>query len=168
MLIGDSSKACGEGASPSGPAGSTSGISRGATVVPSSSVSTFFSAWIFTSNSHLPRLEIDARIDPGIGEVGYQINDEADERENVEIGEHHRVVAIEHAFETQQAEPVERENGCDQQRAGKERADERAGEAGDHQHHGVAEDMAVEHLPLGAALGARGQHVLLAQFLEKG
>jgi hypothetical protein len=47
-------------------------------------------------------------------------------------------------------------------RAGEEGADERAGKAGDHQQHGVAEDVAVEHLPFGAALGARGQHVLLA------
>ena len=40
-------------------------------------------------------------------------------------------------------------------------------EAGDDQQHGVAENMAVEHLPFRAAFGARGQHVLFAQFLEK-
>jgi hypothetical protein len=31
----------------------------------------------------------------------------------------------------------------------------------------MAEDVAVEHLPFGAALGARGHHILLADFIEE-
>ena len=45
--------------------------------------------------------------------------------------------------------------------------DEGAGKAGDDQQHGVAEDVAVEHLALAAALGARGQHVLLADLVQE-
>src|SRR6478752_9946094 len=75
---------------------------------------------VFASISHLPRLEIDPRIDPGVGEVGDQVHDDADEREDVERGEHDRVVAVEYAFEAQHAEPVERKDRLDQQRAGKE------------------------------------------------
>src|SRR5947209_19453444 len=41
------------------------------------------------SISDFPRLEIDARIDPGIGQVGNQRHDQADERKDVERGEHH-------------------------------------------------------------------------------
>ena len=33
--------------------------------------------------------------------------------------------------------------------------------------HRVAEDVPVEHLPFGTALGARGQHVLLADLVEE-
>src|ERR1019366_9822487 len=100
-------------------------------------------ARILTSNSHLPRLEIDARIDPGVGQIGNQIHDEADEGEDVEVGEHYRVVAVEHAFEAQKSEPVEREDRFDQERAGEAGADECAGETGDDQQHGVAKDVAV-------------------------
>src|SRR5580700_8073759 len=166
MLIGDNSKRI-RGASPSGPAGSTSGVNAGSGAAGSRGRSMSWSMVVLTSTSDLPRLEIDARIDPGIGQVGDQIHDQADEGENVEIGEHHRIIAIEHAFEAEQPQPVEREYGLDQQRAGKERADEGGRKAGDYQHHGVAENVAVEHLGFGATLGARGQHVLLAQFLEE-
>src|SRR3984893_2967444 len=166
MLIGDNSKRI-RGASPSGPAGSTSGVIAGSGAAGSRGPSMSSRMVVLTSTSDLPRLEIDARIDPGIGQVGNQIHDQADESENVEIGEYHRIVAVEHAFEAEQAEAVEREYRLDQQRAGKERADEGGRKAGDHQHHGGAEDVAVQHLQLGAALGARGEHVLLAQFFEE-
>src|SRR4029079_14793471 len=86
----------------------------------SSGASMLASAVVLSFTSHLPRLEIDARIDPGIGEVGDQVHDQADEREDVEIGEHDRVVAVEHAFEAQQPEAVEREDGLDEQRTGEE------------------------------------------------
>src|SRR6202011_3625912 len=109
---------------------------------------------IVASISDFPGLEIDARIDPSISEIGDQIYDEPDQRKNVERGEHHGIVAVEHAFEAEQAEPVEREDDLDQQRAGEERVDERAGEPGDDQQHGIAKDVAVEHLVLAAALGA--------------
>ena len=45
--------------------------------------------------------------------------------------------------------------------------DEGAGKARDHDQHGVAEDVVVEHLPLAAALGARGHHILLADLVEE-
>ena len=73
-----------------------------------------------SSTSDLPRLEIDARIDPGVGEVGDQVHHQPDQREDVERREHHRIVAVEHALEAEQPEPVEREDRLDQQRAGEE------------------------------------------------
>src|SRR4051812_39763503 len=72
------------------------------------------------SISNLPRLEIDARVDPGIGEVRNQVHGKTDQRENIKIGEYHRIVAIEHAFEAEQAEAVERKNRLDQERSGEE------------------------------------------------
>src|SRR5579871_5820688 len=69
------------------------------------------------STSHLPRLEIDARIDPSIAQIGDQVHGETDQREDVKIGEYHRIVAVEHALEAQVAEAIEREDGLDQQRA---------------------------------------------------
>src|SRR6516164_643650 len=95
------------------------------------------------STSHLPRLEIDPRIDPGIGQVGDQVHDQADQGEDVEIGEHHRVVAVEHAFEAEQPQTVQREDRLDQQGAGEECGDEGAGKAGDDEQHGVAKDVAI-------------------------
>src|SRR3981081_1991463 len=89
------------------------------------------------STSHLPGLEIDARIDPGISEIGDQIHHEADQRENIEIGEYHRIVAVEHALEAQQPEPVEREDGLDQKRSAEKSAHEGAGEARDAGHRRV-------------------------------
>src|SRR5580692_8506740 len=134
MLIGDNSKRI-RGASPSGPAGSTSGVNAGSGAAGSRGPKSSRMV-VLSSTSDLPRLEIDARIDPRIGQVGNQVHDQADEGENVEIGEHHRIVAVEHAFEAEQPEAVEREYGLDQQRAGKERADKGGRKAGDHQHHG--------------------------------
>src|SRR5579862_866986 len=166
MLIGDNWKRS-RGTRPSGPVGSLSGFNGGLGAAGSTGPSMSSTRVVFSSTSDLPRLEIDARIDPGIGQVGNQVHHQADEGENVEIGEHHRIVAVEHAFEAEQAKAIKREYGLDQQRAGKERADEGGRKAGDHQHHGVAEDVAVEHLGFGAAFGARGEHVLLAQLLEE-
>src|ERR1700692_2010350 len=77
-LIGENSKPRGRKARPSGPAGSASGISsRISTGLPSVAVAVCW-ARVLSSTSHLARFEIDARIDPRIGEVGDQINDEAD------------------------------------------------------------------------------------------
>src|SRR5262245_31169497 len=39
--------------------------------------------------------------------------------------------------------------------------------AGNHDEHGIPEDMAVKHLVAAATLGARSQYILLADFLEK-
>src|SRR5580704_10861045 len=166
MLIGDNSKRM-RGARPSGPDGSMSGVNAGSRAAGSRGLPMSSRMAVLSSTSDLPRLEIDARIDPGVGQVGNQVHDQADESENIEIGEHHRIVAVEHAFEAEQPKAIEREYRLDQQRAGEERADEGGRKAGDHQHHGVAEDVAVEHLGFGTALGARGEHILLAQFLEE-
>src|SRR4051812_1066460 len=119
------------------------------------------------STSNLPRLEVDAWVDPGVGEIGQKIHRKPDQRENIERGKHHRVVAVEHAFEAEQAEAVEREDGLDQQRTGEECVHEGARKAPDHDQHRVAKDVAIEHLPGGAALGARRKHVLLADLIEE-
>src|SRR5665811_2520929 len=37
------------------------------------------------STSDLPRLEVDARIDPSVGQIGDQVHHHADEREDVEL-----------------------------------------------------------------------------------
>jgi len=97
-LIGDSVKRRGKGSGPTGPVGSTAGVRvRGSMPPPGTSL--ILSARVLSSNSNLPRLEIDARIDPGVSQVGNQINDEADEREDIEVGEHNRIVAVEHTLE---------------------------------------------------------------------
>src|SRR5918999_5798935 len=98
--------------------------------------------------SDFPRLKIDPGIDPHVSEVGDQTHHKAHEGEDEQRAEHDRIVAVEHAFEAEQAEAVEREDGLDQQRAGEECTNERTGKARDYDQHGVAEDMAVEHLPL--------------------
>src|SRR5580704_17423179 len=95
-LSGENSKPRGIAVRPIGPAGSASGLSSSGMPGPISA-STLLGR-VLTSTSHLSRFEIDARIDPGIGEVGNQIYDEANQRENIEIGEHHRIIAVEHAF----------------------------------------------------------------------
>src|SRR5215471_17642394 len=153
-LSGESAKRCRSGGTAS-PIGACAVVSGTSMVVRS-------------SNSHLPRLEVDARINPGVGEVGQKVHHQPDQRHDVERGEYHRVIAIEHALEAEQPDAVEREYGLDQKRAGKKRVHERAGKAGDYDQHGVAEDVAIEHLVLAAALGARGEHILLADLVEEG
>src|SRR4029077_9081920 len=78
----------------------------------------------YRPSSHLSRFEIDARIDPGVGEVGNQVHHEADEREDIEVGEHDRIVALDERIVGEIAEPVEREHLFDQKGAGEERANE--------------------------------------------
>src|SRR5581483_4870934 len=137
MLSGERAKRRGASVGPSGPVGSTSGISSGTVCRFASGVSTVSSFAVLTSTSHLPRLEVDARIDPGVGQIRKQIHYQADESENVEVSEDDRVVAVEHALEAQQTKSIERENRFDQQRAREESADKGAGKAGNHQQHGV-------------------------------
>src|SRR5271169_279263 len=91
------------------------------------------------STSDLPRLKIDARIDPRVSQIGEQIHHHADEGKDIKRSKYHRIVAIEHALKSEQAEAVEREDCFDQQRAGEESVHEGAGEAGDHDQHGIAE-----------------------------
>src|SRR5665213_4070133 len=120
-----------------------------------------------TSTSNLPRLEIDARIDPGVSQVRYQVHHHANKRENIERGEHHRIIAVEHALEAEQPETIKRKDGFDQQRAGEKGMHESAGKSGDHDQHGVAKNVAVQHLVARAAFGAGGEYVLLANFIQK-
>src|SRR5262245_30730217 len=68
------------------------------------------------STSDLPRLKVDSRIDPRVCQVGDQVHDHADEREDVKGGEHDRIIAVENALKAKQSEAVERENSFDQQR----------------------------------------------------
>ncbi len=63
-----------------------------------------------SAHSDLPRLEIDARIDPGIGEVRDEIHDKAEQRENIEIGEDDRIIAIDDRFIGQKPKTIERED----------------------------------------------------------
>src|SRR3990172_988602 len=49
--------------------------------------------------SHLARLEINARIHPGIGEIGDEADNEAEQRKDIDRGEHHRIVAVHDGFE---------------------------------------------------------------------
>ena len=82
------------------------------------------------STSDLPRLEVDTRIDPRVGQIGDQVHDHADEREDVKSGEHDRIIPVENALEAKQPEAIERENGFDQQGAREKRMYECRGEAG--------------------------------------
>src|ERR687887_99358 len=152
-LSGESANRCRSGGTPS-PIGVCAVVSGTLMVVRSSS-------------SHLPRLEIDARINPRIREIREEVHHEPDQRHDVKRGENHRVIAIEHALEAEQADAVEGKNGLDEQRAGEEGVHKGAREARDHDQHGVAEHVPVEHLPLAAALGAGGEHVLLANLVEE-
>src|SRR5262249_41001398 len=108
--------------------------------------------------SDLPRLEVDARIDQCIDKIGHQVNDEPEQRKNVERGKYDRIVAINHALEAQEPQAIERENRLDQQRTREESVDESAGEAGDDQQHGIAEHVAIEDLALSQPLRLCGQH----------
>src|SRR5215467_1870025 len=119
------------------------------------------------STSDLPRLEVDPRIDPRVRQVRDQVHDNANEREDVERSEHHRVVAIENALETEEAQPVERENSFDQQRAREERVHESRRKSGNDDQHGIAENVSVEHLVARAALGTRCQNILLANLFQE-
>src|SRR5215470_6115677 len=74
-LSGESAKRCRSGGTPS-PIGVCAVVSGTWMVV----------RW---SSSHLPSLEIDARIDPSIGEVGNEVHHQPDQGHDVECGEHH-------------------------------------------------------------------------------
>ena len=111
--------------------------------------------------------EVDARVDHHVCQVADQLQHQADQREHVERAEHDRVVAVDRGLESEQAQPVEREDDLDQQRAGEQDADERRRKSGDDQQHRVAEHMAVQHAALGQPLGARGQHVLLVDLVDE-
>src|SRR5471030_2851293 len=118
----------------------TGGASRPAT--PTAAVSGDLMS-VRASTSDLPRLKIDAWIDPGVREIGDQIHHYADQRKDIERGEHHRIIAVEHALEAKQTEAVERENALDQQRAGEEGVHEGRRKSGDNDQHSVAEHVSV-------------------------
>ena len=112
-------------------------------------------------------LEIDARIDPGVSEIGDQINDKADQGEDIEVGEDHRIIALNEQIIGKIAEAVERKHLLDQERAGEEGGDEGAGESCDDDQHRIAKHVAVEHAPLAQALHARSLHIGLLDLVEK-
>ncbi len=110
------------------------------------------------STSDLARLEIDARIDPGIGEVGDQVHRRArsarrcrawrtppDSRGSRSLSKPSSPSPSSEKMVSISSEPA------------KKARDEGAGEAGDDDQHGVAEDVAVEHAALRQALRARGR-----------
>src|SRR4051794_24411438 len=74
--------------------------------------------------SGLPRVKVDAGVDPRVGEVRDEVHHQADEGEDVEVREHHRVVAVDDRLEGEEPEPVEGEDGLDEQRSGEEGVDE--------------------------------------------
>src|SRR5690348_4284836 len=117
-----------------------SGRSSGGTASPpgATAVISGFSAAMRASMSRLARAEVDPWIDERIGQVGNQSDHEADECKDIEVREHDRVVAVEHALEAQQPEPVERENRLDQEGTGEKGVNEGTGEAGNDQEHSVA------------------------------
>ena len=127
------------------------GLSRGSTswnhktsiAGPRPSVPRVASARGVQITSRLPVLEVDPRIDPGIGEVGYEVHHQAEQREDVERREDDGVVAVDDRLEGEKPEAVEREDRFDEAPA-EERADERTGKSRDHDEHRVAENMAVE------------------------
>src|SRR5262249_21468785 len=121
-----------------------------------------------SSTSDLPGLEVDARVDEGISEVGNQGHHEPDQRQDIEVREYHRIVAVEHAFEAEEAHSVEREDGLDQERTGEECRYEGVRKSGDDDKHRVAEHVPIEYPALVVSLGAGGEDVLLADLVQKG
>jgi len=53
------------------------------------------------------RGEVDARVDQHVGQVADQFQEQADQCEDVERGEHNRVVAVDRRLEAEEAETVE-------------------------------------------------------------
>src|ERR1700738_4962009 len=98
-----------------------------------------------SSNSDLPRLEVDTWINPSIGEVGQQIHQQPNQRQDIKRRKYHRIVSIEHALEPEQADTVERKDRLDEKRAGKEGVHECPGETGDHDQHCIAKYVAIKH-----------------------
>ena len=88
-------------------------------------------------------LEVDARVDDRIGQVADQLHDQPQQREEIERGEHDRVIAGQRRLVSEQPEPVERKDYLSQQRAGEQNADDSAGKAGNDDQHGVAEHLTV-------------------------
>ena len=69
-------------------------------------------------------VKLHARVHPHITEVADELGDQPDQREQIQRAQHHGVVAADHALVAEQAQAVEREQGFDEQRTCKERADE--------------------------------------------
>ena len=111
--------------------------------------------------------EMDARIGPGVGQIGQQAGGQAHQGEDVKRAHHDRVVAFEYRFVGQQSEPVEGKQGFNQQAAGEKRTDEGGRKAGNQRNHGVAEDVFEQDFPFGQAFGAGGIDVLAADFFEE-
>src|SRR5215467_14323203 len=72
----------------------------------------------------LPGREVDARVDSDVGQVADQVQEQADQRVDVERPEHDRVVSVDRRFEAEQPKPVEGEDDLDQKGSREEDADE--------------------------------------------
>src|SRR6476469_7984815 len=61
-------------------------------------------------SSHVPLLEIDARVDGDVSQIADQVEHQPKQGEHVERAEHYRVVAVDHRLITEQAQAVERKD----------------------------------------------------------
>src|SRR6056297_2172218 len=96
-------------------------------------------------SSPLPLLEINPRIDQHIHQVRQDTDHKANETEQEQRAEHHRVIAPHRRLEPQPPQTVERKDRLNQHRAAEEHADEHRRKARDHDQHGVAEHMPIKH-----------------------
>src|SRR5262249_52596556 len=83
-----------------------------------------------SATSGVPSREVDTRVDRHVREVTDQVQQEADERVDVERAKHDRVVAVDRRLEAEEPESVEGEDHLDEERAGQEDSNEGRREAG--------------------------------------
>ncbi len=112
-------------------------------------------------------LEIDTRINEGIGDVAQQGHDQPHQREGVERAEDDRIVPVDDALEPEPADAVETEEHLDEEGAGEKHSDEGGREPGNDDQHRVAEHVAVEHPVLRQSLGPRGLHILQVDLVQE-
>ncbi|CAM2160627.1 hypothetical protein PT2222_80211 [Paraburkholderia tropica] len=120
------------------------------------------------AESAVQPVELDAGVDEDIADIGNEFGDEGDQREQKERAEHDGVIAADHRVVRKLPHAIERKERFDQQVAVEKGAHECGGQTGDERNRRVAQHVLPEHVALGRALRARGQHVLAADFLEEG
>ena len=117
---------------------------------------------------HIPGFEIDAWIYYDVHQIADEIEQQTEQGEEKQRSKHHWVVSVQCSLKPEQSQPVEREYDLDQQRAGEQHTDERAGEAGDDDEHRIAKHVTVQHPTLGGAFSARSDYVMFVYLIEKG
>ena len=110
---------------------------------------------------------MNARIDPRIRNIRHQFRQQTHQREHIQRSHHHRIIALHHRLVGKQPQPVEREQGFNQQAAGEKRADKGSGKAGNQRNHRVAENVFPQNLLFRQTLGAGGIDILAADFFKK-